>query len=62
VKGKNISLIPFGDVSGVTLMGCKYPLNNENLSSGTKGIHNEALEKEITISCQQGNLLLLIND
>ena len=62
VKGKNISLIPFGDVSGVTLNGCKYPLNNENLSSGTKGIHNEALGKEITISCQQGNLLLLIND
>ena len=62
VKGKNISLIPFGEVSGVTLSGCKYPLSNENLSSGTKGIHNEALGQEITISCQQGDLLLLIND
>ena len=61
-KGKNISLIPFGEVSGVTLSGCKYPLSNENLSSGTKGIHNEALGQEITISCQQGDLLLLIND
>jgi thiamine pyrophosphokinase len=61
-KGKNISLIPFGEVSGVILSGCKYPLSNENLSSGTKGIHNEALGQEITISCQQGDLLLLIND
>ena len=62
VKGKNISLIPFGEVSGVTLNGCKYPLSNETLFSGTKGIHNEALGQEITISCQQGDLLLLIND
>ena len=62
VKGKNISLIPFGEVSGVSLSGCKYPLDNEDLSSGTKGIHNEALGQEITISCQQGNLLLLINN
>lgn len=61
VKGRNISLIPFGEVSGVTLSGCKYPLDNEHLSSGTKGIHNEALGQEITISCQQGDLLLLIN-
>ena len=61
MKGKNISLIPFGEVSGVILSGCKYPLNSENLSSGTKGIHNEALGQEITISCQQGDLLLLIS-
>jgi thiamine pyrophosphokinase len=62
VKGKNISLIPFGEVSGVSLSGCKYPLDNEDLSSGTRGIHNEALGQDITISCQQGNLLLLINN
>lgn len=60
IKGKNISLIPFGEVSGVTLIGCKYSLGNEKLSSGTRGIHNETLGDQITISCQQGDLLLLI--
>ena len=59
-KGRNISLIPFGEVSGVTLVGCKYSLENEKLSSGTRGIHNETLGEQITVSCQQGDLLLLI--
>ena len=59
-KSRNISLIPFGDVSGVTLVGCKYSLENDQLSSGTRGIHNEALGEQITVSCQQGDLLLLI--
>ena len=59
-KGRNISLIPFGEVSGVTLVGCKYSLANEKLSSGTRGIHNETLGEQITVSCQQGDLLLLI--
>jgi thiamine pyrophosphokinase len=59
-KGKNISLIPFGEVSGVRLLGCKYSLGNERLSSGTRGIHNETLGDRITISCQQGDLLLLM--
>lgn len=57
---RNISLIPFGKVSGVTLLGCKYPLDDAQLSSGTQGIHNEALGEEISVSCQQGDLLLLI--
>jgi thiamine pyrophosphokinase len=57
---KKHSLIPFGDVSGVTLVGCKYSLENDQLSSGTRGIHNEALGEQITVSCQQGDLLLLI--
>ena len=59
-KGRNISLIPFGDVVGVTLDGCKYPLEDERLTSGTRGIHNEALGEEISVSCQQGDLLLLL--
>ena len=59
-KGTNISLIPFGEVSGVTLIGCQYPLKNEQLFSGTRGIHNEALDEQIAVSCQQGDLLLLI--
>ena len=57
---RNISLIPFGNVSGVTLLGCIYPLDDAQLNSGTQGIHNEALGNEISVSCQQGDLLLLI--
>ena len=59
-KGRNVSLIPFGKVTGVTLDGCKYSLEDERLTSGTRGIHNEALGEEISVSCQQGDLLLLL--
>ena len=55
-----ISLIPFGSVQGVTLEGCQYPLQNALLTTGTQGVSNKAIESEIVVSAQSGNLLLLI--
>ena len=55
-----ISLIPFGSVQGVTLEGCQYPLQNASLTTGTQGVSNKAIESEIVVSAQSGNLLLLI--
>ena len=57
--GSIVSLIPFGAVSGVTLEGCQYPLSNEVMTSGTRGISNKAIESTITVSAQSGDLLLL---
>ncbi len=58
--GKLVSLIPFGAASGVHLDGCKYPLNHESLSSGTRGVSNEAVDSVITVSVESGDLLLLV--
>ncbi|MGB2339670.1 MAG: thiamine diphosphokinase [Candidatus Poseidoniaceae archaeon] len=55
-----ISLIAFGSVQGVTLEGCQYPLQNASLTTGTQGVSNKAIESEIIVSAQSGNLLLLI--
>ena len=55
-----ISLIVFGSVQGVTLEGCQYPLQNASLTTGTQGVSNKAIESEIVVSAQSGNLLLLI--
>ena len=55
-----ISLIPFGSVQGVTLEGCQYPLQNASLTTGTQGVSNKAIESEIVVSAQSGDLLLLI--
>ena len=55
-----ISLIAFGSVQGVSLEGCQYPLQNASLTTGTQGVSNKAIESEIVVSAQSGNLLLLI--
>ena len=54
------SLIPFGDVTGATIKGCQFSLDNESLTTGTRGISNIATGHSITVSVKSGNLLLLI--
>ena len=55
-----ISLIPFGKVTGATIKGCQFSLNNESLTTGTRGISNKATGRSITVSVESGDLLLLI--
>ena len=55
-----ISLIPFGNVTGATIKGCQFSLNNESLTTGTRGISNKATGRSITVSVESGDLLLLI--
>ena len=55
-----ISLIPFGKVTGATIKGCQFSLNNESLTTGTRGISNKATGRSITVSLESGDLLLLI--
>ena len=54
------SLIPFGNVTGATIKGCQFSLNNESLTTGTRGISNKATGRSITVSVESGDLLLLI--
>ncbi len=56
-----ISLIPFCDpVTGVTTEGLAYPLKNETLyPHKTRGISNQAISKEISISIDEGILICI---
>ena len=59
-SGCLVSLISFGTVTGVNLSGCQYPLHDEAMHTGTRGVSNTAIETTITISAKSGDLLLLI--
>ncbi|WP_027136794.1 thiamine diphosphokinase [Gaetbulibacter saemankumensis] len=61
-KGKHVSLVPFPKATGVVTRGLQYPLDNETLHFGERiGTRNRALEDEIEISFQTGNLFIFIN-
>ena len=60
-KTTPISLIPIGNVTGITSKNLKYQLNNESLTIGYRtGSSNEVLEDGIvTIEHEEGDLLLM---
>ena len=58
-KGAIVSLIPFGNVTGVSLQGCEYSLENASMKTGTQGVSNKAIDATIVVSVQSGDLLLL---
>ena len=58
-KGAIVSLIPFGKVTGVSLQGCEYSLENASMATGTQGVSNKAIDATIVASVQSGDLLLL---
>lgn len=62
VKGKTISFIPFSEkVTGITLKGFKYPLNNYTLKQGSSiCMSNVALEDNCSIEFVDGKLIGII--
>lgn len=56
-----LSLLPIGEVSGITTQNLKYPLNNEALTLGFRsGSSNSVLNTDtVYISHQSGHLLLM---
>ncbi len=59
--GKYVSFLPFfGEVTGVTLKGVKYPLSGKTLTAGNSlGISNEGVEDTIEVSFTSGYLLMI---
>ena len=59
--GQTVSIIPIGgDVSGVTLEGLEYPLNDCNIHMGSSlGISNRFIKDTATISVKEGTLLVI---
>lgn len=57
-----ISLVPFPKANNITTKGLQYPLVNEELSFGTRiGTRNKAIENDVEISFESGNLFIFIN-
>ena len=59
---KYLSLIPRTDkVKGVTVMGCKYPLENATLTKASQGltVSNEITENCAFIAVKKGGLLII---
>jgi len=59
--GQVISLLPVGQTEGVSTTGLEYPLENEVLEIGSRGVSNCAVENEVTVSLTSGALLLFRN-
>jgi len=61
VKDKLISLYPFPTAENITTKGLNWSLNNENLSVTTRiGTRNFAIEEEVSIQYEKGDLLVFI--
>lgn len=58
---KYISLLPFTDtVTGITLVGFKYSLNNYTMNSDASiGISNEQIDNKATIEVKEGILIII---
>jgi thiamine pyrophosphokinase len=61
-KGDLLSLMPLAaEVSGLTLTGFEYPLDNATLELGTtRGISNVFVEDRCSITLDQGKLLVTV--
>lgn len=58
--GQTITLLPIGDVAGVTTTGMKWPLQDAELHGGTSlGISNEATDRQVTVRVTDGTLLVI---
>lgn len=59
--GNYVSFLPFfGETTGVTLKGFKYPLSGRTLTAGISlGVSNEAKEEVMEVSFEKGYLLMI---
>jgi thiamine pyrophosphokinase len=61
VKNKMISLYPFPSVNNITTKGLNWPLTNGHLSITSRiGTRNFAIEDEVSIEYESGDLLLFV--
>lgn len=62
-QGRTISLYPFPTAENIVTKGLKYSLNNESLDLTSRiGIRNQAVEEQVEISYEKGDLLVFILD
>jgi thiamine pyrophosphokinase len=60
-KNTSFSLFAVGPVEGVNLTGAEWPLSNQTLLPGTRGIHNKSTGEKLRVECLSGELLLFLD-
>lgn len=58
--GSIVSIVPWGENVKVQTNGLKYPINNEVIKIGSRGISNEISESSSSIYVTSGTILLFI--
>jgi len=62
LRGRTLSLMPLGDVDGVTLTGVKWPLVDARLGpGGCDGTSNVITADVVTVQCARGSLLVSLH-
>jgi thiamine pyrophosphokinase len=57
--GEVITILPIGDVSGVTTTGLRWSLKDTSLERGTTvGISNESVSRRVTIDVGKGAVIV----
>ena len=56
--GDTISLVSFGGTARVSLSGVQWPLYDERLTIGTRGVSNVALAHEVKVQAQRGAIFV----
>lgn len=59
--GQIISLIAFPSARRITTRGLKFPLQNANLTEGSRGLSNVARAGTISVNFEFGHLLIIFN-
>ncbi len=60
VIGQPVSLFGLPQAEGVTTSGLKWPLRDELLPMGTRGVSNESIEDHLTVSFSTGRLVVVV--
>jgi thiamine pyrophosphokinase len=58
--GTTVSLIPFGNCSGITLRGLRYPLKEASMRTGEIGVSNVVRTSPFSVTVRRGNMLLVM--
>ncbi len=62
LRGRTVSLMAFGTVTGITLTGVRWPLKNETLAPGVRdGTLNEINDAKVTLKVKSGDLLVMLH-
>lgn len=59
---KTVSLIPMPKVTGISTLGLQYSLKNEELVFGERiGTRNKAIENQVIVNFNEGELFIFVN-
>ena len=60
-RDSTFSLFAIGEVSGLSVSGCEWNLENQTMKPGTQGLHNRVTQDCLEVHYASGQLLLFLN-